>query len=102
MGKSTEVSSPLYRIESFWKRSCVLIRPCRDDIDDYLTLDPKSGELKAYLSDHNLGEGEQKYGKVKFNPIGIIATGLGPGKNVRIADIDGDGVSKQNTICAAF
>lgn len=29
----------------------------------------------------------------KFKEIGSIASGLGPGKNVRIADIDGDGVS---------
>lgn len=28
----------------------------------------------------------------RWNPVGSIATGLGPGANVRFADIDGDGV----------
>ncbi|CCT67685.1 uncharacterized protein FFUJ_14670 [Fusarium fujikuroi IMI 58289] len=55
-----------------------------DGLDDYLDLDPKTGLLKAYL---NLGR-ESEW---KFRPIGTIASGLGPGKRVRIADIDGDG-----------
>ncbi|KAF5619593.1 lipolytic G-D-S-L family [Fusarium tjaetaba] len=55
-----------------------------DGLDDYLDLDPKTGLLKAYL---NLGR-ESDW---KFRPIGTIASGLGPGKRVRIADIDGDG-----------
>ena len=63
-----------------------------DGYDDYLTLAPETGELKAYLWVQG-GGGEQKYGNVKYDPFGTIATGLGPGKNVRIADIDGDGVS---------
>jgi hypothetical protein len=29
-----------------------------------------------------------------WEPIGSIASGLGPGTNVRFADIDGDGVSE--------
>ncbi|KAG5808825.1 hypothetical protein H9Q71_006708 [Fusarium xylarioides] len=55
-----------------------------DGLYDYLDLDPKTGLLKAYL---NLGR-ESDW---KFRPIGTIASGLGPGKRVRIADIDGDG-----------
>ncbi|KAM0360431.1 hypothetical protein ACHAP4_002508 [Fusarium culmorum] len=55
-----------------------------DGLDDYLDLDPKTGLLKAYL---NLGR-ESDW---KFRPIGTIASGLRPGKRVRIADIDGDG-----------
>ncbi|UZP45216.1 hypothetical protein NXS19_013028 [Fusarium pseudograminearum] len=55
-----------------------------DGLDDYLDLDPKTGLLKAYL---NLGR-ESDW---KFRPIGTIASDLGPGKRVRIADIDGDG-----------
>lgn len=62
----------------------------RDGYDDYLDLNPETGALKAYL---NKGEADdQDYGW-KFNPIGEIASGLGPGHRVRIADIDGDGVS---------
>lgn len=61
----------------------------RDGLDDYLDLDPKTGELKAYL---NLGFDVEKR-NWPFRPIGTIASGLGPGHRVRIADIDGDGVS---------
>ncbi|EXL92374.1 hypothetical protein NOF04DRAFT_16014 [Fusarium oxysporum II5] len=60
-----------------------------DGLDDYLDLDPKTGLLKAYL---NLG-GESEW---KFRPIGTIASGLGPGKRVRIADIDGDGTFQRD------
>lgn len=63
----------------------------RDGKDDYLVLDPKTGELTVYLNG-GIDEGSE-YGW-KWNPIGSIATGLGPGANVRFADIDGDGVSK--------
>ncbi|KAH7303224.1 hypothetical protein B0I35DRAFT_498648 [Stachybotrys elegans] len=61
-----------------------------DGLDDYLDLDPRTGLLRAYL---NLGEDEdfEEYGW-RFEPIGTIASGLGPGGRVRIADIDGDGV----------
>lgn len=62
-----------------------------DGYDDYLDLDPKTGALKAYLNEGE-DEGFEDYGW-KFNPIGEIASGLGPGHRVRIADIDGDGVS---------
>ncbi|KAH6949082.1 SGNH hydrolase-type esterase domain-containing protein, partial [Fusarium avenaceum] len=55
-----------------------------DGLDDYLDLDATTGELKAYI---NLGE-ERDW---KFRAIDTIASGLGPGKRVRIADIDGDG-----------
>ncbi|KAJ3565378.1 hypothetical protein NPX13_g7525 [Xylaria arbuscula] len=60
-----------------------------DGLDDYLDLNPKTGLLKAYL---NLGQDPVSY-KWSFNPIGTIASGLGPGKRVRIADIDGDGMT---------
>lgn len=64
--------------------------PSSDGYDDYLDLNPKTGALKAYLND---GEDEGSEYGWKFNPIGEIASGLGPGHRVRIADIDGDGVS---------
>ncbi|KAK1523960.1 uncharacterized protein CCOS01_09047 [Colletotrichum costaricense] len=59
-----------------------------DGKDDYLVLDPKTGELHAYL---NKGPDESKAEKWLWDPVGSIATGLGPGANVRFADIDGDG-----------
>lgn len=34
----------------------------------------------------------------KWNPIGSVATGLGPGANVRFVDIDGDGVSRAQRV----
>ncbi|KAJ6439023.1 Lipase 1 [Purpureocillium lavendulum] len=60
-----------------------------DGKDDYLVLNPKSGELTAYLND-----GEDRVSEPHnwhWKPIGSIASGLGPGRNVRFADIDGDG-----------
>ncbi|KAJ4208903.1 hypothetical protein NW759_013504 [Fusarium solani] len=60
-----------------------------DGLDDYLDLADKTGLLKAYL---NVGEDKGSEYGWKFKPIGTIASGLGPGKRVRIADIDGDGV----------
>ncbi|KAK7955848.1 carbohydrate esterase family 3 protein [Apiospora aurea] len=61
-----------------------------DGMDDYLVLDPKTGALKAYLNtgpDPTPGATDTW----PWKPIGTIATGLGPGHRVRIADIDGDG-----------
>jgi FG-GAP-like repeat len=55
---------------------------------DYLVLDPKTGRLDAFLNDGpapNTPEGWH------WNPIGTIASGLGPGAHVQFADIDGDG-----------
>ena len=63
----------------------------RDGFDDYLVVDSKTGALKAYLNQRATNDVSQiSWG---FESVGTIATGLGPGKNVRIADIDGDGVS---------
>ncbi|KAL4939991.1 hypothetical protein BDV06DRAFT_224534, partial [Aspergillus oleicola] len=59
-----------------------------DGMADYLVLDPETGELTAYL---NEGADEDFDNNWRWNPIGSIATGLGPGANVRFADIDGDG-----------
>lgn len=59
-----------------------------DGKDDYLVVDAKTGALDAYLNkgaDPNFANGW------RWEPIGQIATGLGPGANVRFADIDGDG-----------
>ena len=74
---------------------CSINRPransYRDGKDDYLVLDPKSGELTVFLN-----EGEDRASEPynwRWKPIGSIASGLGPGRNVRFADIDGDGVS---------
>jgi hypothetical protein len=46
--------------------------------------------MQAYL---NGGQDKAAVNAWKWTPIGSIATGLGPGANVRFADIDGDGVS---------
>jgi hypothetical protein len=51
--------------------------------------DPKTGQLTAYLNEGPALETPEGW---KWKPIGSIATGLGPGKHVRFADIDGDGV----------
>ncbi|EGX89576.1 lipolytic protein G-D-S-L family [Cordyceps militaris CM01] len=64
--------------------------PFCDGYDDYLVLDPETGALTAHLLVPG-GGGESQYGGYMFKPVGQIASGLGPGKNVRIADIDGDG-----------
>lgn len=54
-----------------------------------MDVDPKIGLVKAYLN-----EGEDKSSEYgwQFKPIGTVASDLKPGKNVRFADIDGDGV----------
>ncbi|KAL6864240.1 SGNH hydrolase-type esterase domain-containing protein [Trichoderma novae-zelandiae] len=59
-----------------------------DGIDDYLVINPKTGKLIVYLN-----QGPSKANKYNwlFKPIGSLHEGLGPGANVRFADIDGDG-----------
>jgi hypothetical protein len=57
---------------------------------DYLVIDPKTGQTNAYL---NAGPDPTAPEGWRWRPIGSIATGLGRGKDVRFADIDGDGVS---------
>ncbi|PNY28626.1 Lipase 1 [Tolypocladium capitatum] len=59
-----------------------------DGKEDYLVVDPKTGELTAYL---NEGEDHSAPYNWHWKPVGSIASGLGPGRNVRFADIDGDG-----------
>ncbi|XWX00175.1 hypothetical protein V2A60_008195 [Cordyceps javanica] len=61
-----------------------------DGYDDYLVINSTTGALTAYLLVPE-GGGESRFGGYLFDPVGQIASGLGPGKNVRIADIDGDG-----------
>lgn len=78
-----------------------LLTPLRDGFDDYLVIDSKTGKTTAYLFEPDK-EGEEQYGKFLFKPVGVIASGLGPGKNVRIADIDGDGVSTFSNDNAGF
>ncbi|KAK3699774.1 hypothetical protein LTR37_016283 [Vermiconidia calcicola] len=58
-----------------------------DGFADYCTVDLDTGELRAYLND---GPATNEFGW-SFSPIGSIASGLGPGKNTRFGDIDGDG-----------
>lgn len=60
----------------------------RDGRDDYLVVDPKTSELTACLND---GEVESHPYNWQWKPVGSIASGLGPGRNVRFADLDGDG-----------
>jgi GDSL-like lipase/acylhydrolase family protein/VCBS repeat protein len=55
---------------------------------DYLVLDPKTGKLDVYL---NLGPDASTPEGWRWKPIGTIASGLGPGADIRFADIDGDG-----------
>jgi hypothetical protein len=57
---------------------------------DYLVLDPITGKLTAAL---NMGPAPNTPEGWLWNPIGTIASGLGPGARVTFADIDGDGVS---------
>lgn len=64
---------------------------CRDDLDDYLVLDPVTGALRVWL---NEGRDSGSATRWKFKEMGQIASGLGPGARVRMADIDGDGVSR--------
>ncbi|KAF2162085.1 carbohydrate esterase family 3 protein, partial [Zasmidium cellare ATCC 36951] len=54
---------------------------------DYLCLNDKTGEVVAYL---NGGPDPTADNGWRFNPVGSIASGLGPGKNSRFADVDGD------------
>ena len=54
-------------------------------------LDPKTGQLDAYL---NKGPDPASASQGwAWEPIGSIATGLGRGADIRFADIDGEGVS---------
>jgi hypothetical protein len=55
---------------------------------DYLVVDSKTGQLDAYL---NEGQALSTPEGWRWRPVGSIATGLGPGKHIRFADIDGDG-----------
>lgn len=63
----------------------------RDDLDDYLVLDPVTGALSVWL---NEGRDSGFASGWKFKEMGQIASGLGPGARVRMADIDGDGVGR--------
>ncbi|KAK7973640.1 elongation factor Tu GTP binding domain-containing protein [Apiospora arundinis] len=60
-----------------------------DGKDDYLVLDAKTGALDLYL---NRGPDASRAERWRWEPVGQIATGLGPGAHVRFADIDGDGM----------
>lgn len=76
--------------------ACVtlLIDIRRDDLDDYLVLDPITGALSVWL---NEGRDSGVASGWKFKEMGQIASGLGPGTRVRMADIDGDGVGRANS-----
>ncbi|OAA72425.1 lipolytic protein G-D-S-L family [Cordyceps fumosorosea ARSEF 2679] len=63
-----------------------------DGCDDYLVLEPETGALTAYLLVPG-GGGKSQNGSYSFTPIGQVTSGPGLGKNVRIADIDGDGTT---------
>ena len=52
---------------------------------DYLVVDPVTGAVHAWL---NMGG---TYGNWGWNDMGVVASGLAPGANVRFADINGDG-----------
>ena len=60
-----------------------------DRKQDFNIVDPKSGSIIHYKNG-----GQQPDGKWSWNLSNNgrpIATGLGPGRNVRLADMDGDG-----------
>lgn len=59
-----------------------------DNRTDYLITDRTTGALTAYL---NGGHDTTAANNWRFNPVGQIASGLGPGVNARFGDIDGDG-----------
>ncbi|EFQ34084.1 uncharacterized protein GLRG_09228 [Colletotrichum graminicola M1.001] len=59
-----------------------------NDKADYIVVDPESGKLSVW---QNMGPGKNSPDNWGWNEINVDASGLGPGKNVRIADIDGDG-----------
>ncbi|KAK3699765.1 hypothetical protein LTR37_016274 [Vermiconidia calcicola] len=59
-----------------------------DNMTDYLVLNPESGEVTAYL---NKGPDDSDPNGWRWEPVGSIAAGLGPAKNARFADLDGDG-----------
>jgi hypothetical protein len=62
--------------------------------DDYLVLDPVTGALTVFL---NRGPSSSSGNGWGWEPVGTLASGLGPGAHVRFADIDGDGVSEANS-----
>ena len=55
---------------------------------DYVVVDAKTGALNLIA---NFGPDSTAANGWRFEPIGTIAQGLGPGVNTRLADIDGDG-----------
>ncbi|KAL4874211.1 hypothetical protein BJY04DRAFT_225286, partial [Aspergillus karnatakaensis] len=58
----------------------------RDGIADYLAV-RDNGAVDAYLGTGNVvNNGEN------WNPVGIIASGVAPGKNIQFGDINGDGL----------
>lgn len=59
-----------------------------DGKDDYLIVDAITGAVDLYINGGSASTADNNW---RFSPFGRIATGLGPGKNVRFADIDGDG-----------
>lgn len=59
-------------------------------MDDYLVLHPETGELRVWI---NRGPAPERPEGWIWEGIGSIASGLGPSRNIRFADIDGDGVS---------
>jgi hypothetical protein len=60
-----------------------------DGRDDYLLLDHVTGQLEVFL---NGGPANNADGWI-WHPKGVTASGLGNAKDIRFADIDGDGVS---------
>jgi hypothetical protein len=59
-----------------------------DGKDDYLVIDPRTGAMTAYL---NMGPDTNMPSGWRFRGVGEVASGLGRGDRVRVADIDGDG-----------
>jgi hypothetical protein len=54
-----------------------------DGCDDYLTLNPDTGALSAWLNIDHFPQ---------WTPLGMIATGVGmPGNAIRLVDVNGDG-----------
>ncbi|KAL2212798.1 hypothetical protein CC79DRAFT_1267941 [Sarocladium strictum] len=66
-----------------------------DGRDDYIVLHPETGQIKVWLNGGEAAGTTWGWGWVE---LGSIASGVGPGGRVRIADIDGDGVSRDDYI----
>lgn len=87
--RESKSSLPIWTVRHSENRKTVnvdgLIVGTGDGKDDFVIVDPKTGGLTLYKSG-----GQQSDGKWGWDPVeGQIATGLGLGRAVRLADMNG-------------